>query len=182
MNGGPEFKGDLRQATQAWNSKARIHAPHHHESAGIIEIFNRTIEKKISVLKHGTKQTWYDVYMDAIELYNSAPHLALSDGKTAILSPVEVFLGRSPKLAWDLPSEAGNTPVLKPSKYAAQLKQNAEKVNRFIIAAREDYLKAMETHEKHASHKLRCFEVGDEVTKYMPTGKNMVRRGLTRYR
>ena len=53
LDGGPEFKDQIRQAIQAWDSKARVHAPHHHESAGTIEIFNKTIEKKIGLLLDG---------------------------------------------------------------------------------------------------------------------------------
>ena len=84
------------------------------------------------------------------------------------------FLGRLPNQKWDLPNDAGNTPVLKPTKYAEQLKQNAERVSKLIIAGKEYYLKAVEVQEKYAGHKLRHFEVGDEVTKYMPTGKKRV--------
>ena len=75
LDDGPEFKGKLQEVIQAWEAEARVHAPHHHESAGVIEIFNRTIEKKIFVLKHGTQLTWYDVYMDAVDAYSPSPRL-----------------------------------------------------------------------------------------------------------
>ena len=33
LDGGPEFKDKIRQAIQAWDARAKVHAPHHHESA-----------------------------------------------------------------------------------------------------------------------------------------------------
>ena len=64
LDGGPEFNDKIRQAIrlQAWNSKHRVHAPHHHESAGKVEIFKRSIKKQIGLLKHGTNLSWLDVY------------------------------------------------------------------------------------------------------------------------
>ena len=44
----------------------------------------------------------------------------------------------------------------------------------FIVAAREDYLIGLEASDKNATHEFRTFEVGDEVTKYAPTGKKRI--------
>ena len=41
LDGGAEFKGRLREAVTAWSSKARVHAPHHHQSAGMIEVYTK---------------------------------------------------------------------------------------------------------------------------------------------
>ena len=86
-DGGSEFKDEVKQAIQAWNALQHMHAPHHHESAGIIEVYNRTLERKIAKLKDSTKCTWYDVYPDAVDITNATPSEACSDGITAAISP-----------------------------------------------------------------------------------------------
>ena len=53
LDGGPEFKDKLKEALRAWDAEAHVHAPLHHEAAGIAEIFNRTIKKKMSLLTYG---------------------------------------------------------------------------------------------------------------------------------
>ena len=102
----PESKDRIRQAIQAWDSKARVHAPHHHESAGAIEIFNRTIEKKIGLLLDGSGKKWTHLYLDALDLYNATPHTAMSDGSTSTITPAEVFLVRNPRFELDLPENS----------------------------------------------------------------------------
>ena len=166
LDGGLEFKDKIRQAIQAWSSKHRVHAPHHHESAGTIEIFN----KSIGLMKHGTDLSWLDVYMDAIDVYNAKPQESLSDGSTAIFSPAEIFLGRKLKFEWETSELQANQEKIKPSALGKALQAQAEKVKEFITASREDYFKKMENTEKSARHKYRTFKVGDEVTKFKPTG------------
>ena len=170
LDGGHDFKDQLRQTIQAWDSKARVYAPHHHESAGAIEIFNRAIKKKFGLLLDGSGKKWIHLYLDALGLYNATPHTALSDGSTAAITPAEVFLGRSLKFEWDLPENSGNVDKLKPSKMAVELKKQAENVKKIVNAARDEYYKAMEGAEKNASHRFRTFERGDEITKNKPTG------------
>ena len=170
LDEGPELKDKIRQAIQAWSSKHRVHAPHHHESAGTIEIFNKSIEKQIGLLKHGTDLSWLDVYMDAVDVYNAKPQESLSDGMTAIFSPTEIFLGRKLKFEWESSALPANQEKIKPSALGKVLQTQAETVKEFIIASREDYFKRMENTKKSAKHKFRTFKVGDEVTKFKPTG------------
>ena len=89
---------------------------------------------------------------------------------TAILTPAEVFLGRPLQYKWGLPENAGNMEKVAPSKYSKQLKENMQRVKDFVESSRKDYLESLEDTDKHRKNELRRFEVGDEVTKYAPTG------------
>jgi hypothetical protein len=101
--GGSEFKDVVKRAIQAWNTLSRVHAPHHHESVGIVEVYNMTLERKIAKLRNSTKYTWYDVYPDAVDIIDATPSEACSDGITAAISPAEIFLGRALTFSWEKP-------------------------------------------------------------------------------
>ena len=58
----------------------------------MIEVYNKTTEIKMAILLDATKDgetVWTDMWMDAVDVYNSTPHIALSDGATAAITPVE---------------------------------------------------------------------------------------------
>ena len=110
------------------------------------------------------------MWMDAVDVYNSTTHIALSDGATAAITRAEVFLGRNLVFKWDIPEDNGNVDGLLPSAYSKKLKNHAENVRAFIAAAREHYKAQLETKDGNAHHAFRTLREGDEVTKYKPTG------------
>ncbi len=169
IDGGAEFKKQLRQAVAAWAGHSRVHAPHHHQSAGLIEIFNKTIKKKMSLLTHGTKATWVDIYMDAVDIYNALPHEAASDGITVAMSPAELFLGRKLEFAWEAEEHQAPQEKLKLSAYGMKLMKQREQVKELLNNCRADYLQGIEAKDKNSNNSLRLLEVGTEVTKYTKT-------------
>jgi hypothetical protein len=169
IDGGAEFKKHLRQAVMAWAGHSRVHAPHHHQSAGIIEVFNKTIKKKLSLLTHGNKSGWVDIYMDAIDIYNALPHSAASDGTSVALSPAELYLGRKLEFAWEHEENQVLGEKLKPSAYGLKLIQQRKQANELLEKCRADYSETIEAKDKHSKNKLRVLKLGTEVTKYTPT-------------
>ena len=113
---------------------------------------------------------WTGVWIDAVDVYNSTPHIALSDGATAAITPAEVFLGRNLVFKWDIPENSSNLDSLLSSAYSKKLKNQAENVRAFIAAARDHYKAQLESKDGNARHPFRTLQEGDEVTKYKLTG------------
>jgi hypothetical protein len=169
IDGGSEFKGVVREAIEAWAAGAHVHAPYRHEAAGNIEVFNKTIEKKMAMLCDKTTD-WVKIHVDAVDCYNAEPHEACSDGIHAAISPAELFLGRKLQFSIDKLTSSIEQCADRPATNLEQLQKEAVRMKDFIQQAREQYFKRIESQDKHSKSKLRVFQLNDEVTKFTPTG------------
>jgi hypothetical protein len=170
LDGGSEFKAEVQAAIEAWDADAHVHAPLRKEAAGIIEIFNKTIEDRLSMLCEDTS-TWDECFTEALDSYNGLVHQACSDGVTAAISPAEVFLGRRMRFSVDAISKLEDDIWELPGKAAQRLRKMAIQVSRFIAEARAQYFMKQERQDPHSKTKLRVFNVADEVTIHRPTGE-----------
>ena len=170
LDGGSEFKAEVQAAIEAWDADAHVHAPLRKEAAGIIEIFNKTIEDRMAMLCEDTN-TWDECFTEALDSYNGLVHQACSDGITAAISPAEVFLGRRMRFSVDSISKLEDDVWELPGKAAQRLRKMAVQVSRFIAEARAQYFMKQERQDPHSKTKLRVFNIGDEVTIHRPTGE-----------
>ena len=93
IDGGSEFKSHLQESCAAWGSKWRPHTPHHSESAGAVERFNKTLELRLAHFSKQCDCNWLDALPLAVEAYNGSIHAGLSK-KGIAFSPAEIWLGR----------------------------------------------------------------------------------------
>ena len=170
LDEGSEFKADVQAAIEAWDAEAHVHAPLRKEAAGIIEIFNKTIEDRMAMLCEDTSK-WDECFTEALDSYNGLVHQACSDGVTAAISPAEIFLGRRMRFSVDEISKLEDDLWELPGKAAQRLRKMAVQVSRFIAEARAHYFMSQERKDPHAKTRLRVFNVGDEVTIHRPTGE-----------
>jgi hypothetical protein len=95
IDGGSEFKGEMEEALEAWNSGVHVSAAEHYESHGIIEKYNRSLVNKIAKLLYDTKDgTWMEVRAAAVEGYNCSFHTAISSSEKMV-APMELWHGRN---------------------------------------------------------------------------------------
>ena len=147
IDGGSEFKGVVRDAINAWGAGAHVHAPYRHESARNIEVFNRTIEKKMAMLCDKTTD-WVNIHVDAVDCYNAEPHESCSDGIKAAISPAEVFIGRRLQFSIDKITTSVEQCATRPATFVEQIEKEAVKMREFIKAAREQYFKKIESQDR----------------------------------
>jgi len=137
VDGGSEFKGVVREAIEAWAAEAHVHAPYRHESAGNIEVFNKTIEKKLGMLCDETTE-WIKIHVDAVDCYNAEPHEACSDGINAAISPAEIFLGRKLQFSFDKLTSSVEQGKNRPSSFFDQLRKEALRMKEFLKTSGKD--------------------------------------------
>jgi hypothetical protein len=168
IDGGSEFKKDVTSALEAWAADVRMKAPHHSESAGVIERFIQDLEAKMS---HFTTENanWLEIYPDALDACNASVSESLSDGDVAAISPAEVWLGRRIRFPSDDRIRTHEWSK-NPTVYARQLRQNMIKVKDWVKASRKQYWARLEKEDPRQGKKTRKFEEGDEVTLFKPTG------------
>ena len=160
LDGGSEFKGHLQEACTAWGSNWRPHTPHHSESAGAIERFNKTLELRVG---HFAKQgycNWVDALPLATEAYNGSVHAGLSSKGTAF-SPAELWLGRKIRFNSDVRQTLHHRPT-EAQDYGEWLRQHTQAVKDWIAAADAEYRKTLT--KAGAQGTLRTLQVGDTAS------------------
>lgn len=167
VDGGSEFKAEVVAACTAWGTKWRTHMPHHSQSAGIIEKFNKTLEVRITHFVNQCDCNWMDALPLALESYNGAVHAALSQGTIGI-SPAEVWLGRRLRFNSDvLPTVVDNPKSVE--QYLEWARQQTQQVKDWISAARLRYEEQIK--KVKSGRNLRHLAVGDKVVLSRPTDK-----------
>ena len=178
-DGGSEFKAEVVAACTAWGTKWRTHMPHHSQSAGIIERFNKTLEVRIAHFVTQCGCNWMDALPLAVESYNGVMHTSLPQGITGI-SPAEVWLGR--RLRFN--SDVDVLPIVLDSpksveQYLEWSRQQTQQVKDWITAARERYKEQIK--RVKAGRKMRILEVGDKVVLSRPTNKRAKNSGALQW-
>ena len=167
VDGGSEFKAEVIAACTAWGTKWRTHMPHHSQSAGIIEKFNKTLEVRITHFVNQCDCNWMGALPLALESYNGAVHAALSQGTIGI-SPAEVWLGRRLRFNSDvLPTVLDNPKSVE--QYLGSSSQQTQQVKDWIKAARLRYEEQIK--KVKSGRNLRQLAVGDKVVLSGPTDK-----------
>jgi len=173
IDGGSEFKKELQAACSAWGSKWRPHTPHHSESAGAVERFNKTIELRIAHFTKHCSCNWLDAMPLALEAYNGSIHVGLSKGGIAF-SPAELWLGRKLRFNSDVRPQIHDRPT-DVQKYGEWIRQQTQLVKDWIHTADAEYRKTMEKSGNHQAQ--RKLEVGDIAQLHKPPEKRSKNSG-----
>ena len=160
LDGGSEFKGHLQEACTAWGSNWRPHTPHHSESAGAIERFNKTLELRVGHFAKQGNCNWVDALPLATEAYNGSVHAGLSSKGTAF-SPAELWLGRKIRFNSDVRQTLHHRPT-EAQDYGEWLRQHTQAVKDWIAAADAEYRKTLT--KAGAQGTLRTLQVGDTAS------------------
>ena len=173
IDGGSEFEKELQAACSAWGSKWRPHTPHHSESAGAVERFNKTIELRIAHFTKHCSCNWLDAVPLALEAYNGSIHVGLSKGGIAF-SPAELWLGRKLRFNSDVRPQIHDRPT-DVQKYGEWIRQQTQLVKDWIHTADAEYRKTMEKSGNHQAQ--RKLEVGDIAQMHKPPEKRSKNSG-----
>ena len=160
IDGGSEFKGHLQEACTAWGSNWRPHTPHHSESAGAVERFNKTIELRLAHFAKQCNCNWVDALPLALEAYNGSIHAGLSKQSIAF-SPAEIWLGRKIRFNSDVRPTIHNRPT-EIQEYGEWLRNHTQAVKEWIKQADADYRKTLQA--TSGKSQLRTLQVGDQVS------------------
>ena len=168
FDGGPEFKAEVRAGAKAYDAAVHQATPNHSASMGLIERFNRTIQRKIAKMAAATSVEWQEVYPEAVLAYDASVHEQLSHGSEP-LTPGELWYGakiRLPSLA-NLGSPSSEESV--PTTYMKHLRTRLQIAHEAVEASKADYFSAMKLLSSKRHRPLRVFRTGDKVTRYRPT-------------
>ena len=141
-------------------SNWRPHTPHHSESAGAIERFNKTLELRVAHFSKECKCNWLDALPLATEAYNGSVHAGLS-GSVMAFSPAELWLGRKIRFNSDVRQTLHHRPT-EVQQYGEWVRQHTQAVNDWIAAADVDYRKTLSKSGAQAT--LRTMKVGDTAS------------------
>ena len=135
IDGGSEFKSHLQESCTAWGTEWRPHTPHHSESAGAVERFNKTLELRLAHFAKQCDCNWLDALPLAVEAYNGSIHAGLSK-KGIAFSPAEIWLGRKIMFNADVRPTLHDIPA-DVQEYAEWVKKHTEAVKTWIKQADE---------------------------------------------
>ena len=102
LDGGPEFKSYVIAGAKAYNASIHRATPNHSRSLGLVERFNRTIQRILGKISAASGEEWQDVCAEAVLTYDASPHWQLAPVGSEPLTPGELWYGakiRLPALA-----------------------------------------------------------------------------------
>ena len=179
VDGGSEFKKDVQQAIDIWLSERHVHGAYRHEAAGCIEVFNKTIEKKIAMFcEEGRLESWIEVWPEAVEAYNATIQTASTLNTDTAFTPAELFLGRKLKFSFDSLAEEAMDTLLdsKPDTYFERMRKRTAQIVKTVKETRKEYLERMEKYDPQSKVQIRTFNIGQEVTLYAPTRSKKINK------
>ena len=142
VDGGSEFKKEVTAAIDTWMSERHVHGAYRHEAAGCIEVFNKTIEKRIAMFcEDDNLESWWEVWPEAIEAYNATIQAASVDNAYAAFTPAELFLGRKLKFSFDEMTEEARDELLdsSPTTYFERMRKRTAQIVKVVTDARARY-------------------------------------------
>ena len=167
VDGGSEFKAEVKGVCIAWGSKWRAHTPHHSQSAVAIERFNKTIELRTAHFGKSCKCTWLDALLLALEAYNGSIHAGLSKDNITF-APAELWLGRKLRFNPDVRPTLLDRPT-DIQRHGEWLREHTQQVKDWIKEVDAEYRQQMAA--KSAGTKLRQLQVCDTVERHVDPAK-----------
>ena len=76
--GGPEFKSYVIAGAKAYDASVHRTTPNHRRDLGIVERFNRTIQRILGKISAAFGEQWQDVCAEATLTYDASPHWQLA--------------------------------------------------------------------------------------------------------
>jgi len=169
FDGGPEFKSYVIAGAKAYDASVHRTTPNHSRSLGVVERFNRTIQRILGKISAASGEQWQDVCAEATLTYDASPHWQLAPVGAEPLSPGELWYGAKIRLPSLTSFGAITDDDAPPTVYMKRLRLRLEGAHATLMEARSQYFNLMETSSKQRHRPLRKFLVGDLVTRYRPT-------------
>jgi hypothetical protein len=169
LDGGPEFKSYVIAGAKAYNASIHRATPNHSRSLGLVERFNRTIQRILGKISAASGEEWQDVCAEAVLTYDASPHWQLAPVGSEPLTPGELWYGAKIRLPALASFGAINEDDAPPTVYMKRLRLRLEAAHATLMEARSMYFNLMESSSKHRHRPLRKFHIGDLVTRYRPT-------------
>ena len=98
FDGGPEFKSYVIEGAKAYDASVHRTTPNHSRSLGVVERFNRTIQRILGKIAAASGEQWQDVCAEATLTYDASPHWQLAPAGAEPLSPGELWYGAKIRL------------------------------------------------------------------------------------
>ena len=156
-----------------------VHEAYRHEATGCIEVFSKTIEKKIAVFcEEDRLESWIEVWPEEIETYNATVQTASTLNTDTAFTPAEMFLGRKLRFGFDSLAEEAIDVLLdnKLDTYFERMRKRTAQIVKIFKEARKEYLEKMERYDPQSKVQIRTFNIGDEVTLYAPTRSKKINK------